>query len=295
MNWDYKRILILSAVLVIPVLVIICIFLGVKNSGLRKEVSSHENSKTADEPVYDETSGVYSVSDISVSGSGKGKEDTEDPSDGKKQIYLTFDDGPSANTDAILDLLDKYGVKATFFVVGKEDEDSLRLYKRIVDEGHTIGIHSYSHKYNEIYKSLDSFANDIRTLQELVYETTGVWPRFYRFPGGSSNTVGSVPVSDLIDYLNSQDMVYFDWNVVSGDAVDVPPSKDTIVYNCMRGISKYDECVVLMHDLTEKKSTVEALDILIPQLLEMEDTVILPISDDTIPVQHVPAQNTNNN
>ncbi|MCR4789001.1 MAG: polysaccharide deacetylase [Lachnospiraceae bacterium] len=288
-----KRLLVSSVVIIIPVLIILCIFLVINNIALRKEITDLKikSEGSGYDGGYDETSGVYSVSDISVKGSGTTDNDGIDTyGDGIKRIYLTFDDGPGANTDDILDILKENDVKATFFVVGRNDEHSLEMYKRIVDEGHTLGLHSYSHKYNEIYASIDAFADDIRSLQELLYETTGVWPRFYRFPGGSSTTTSVTPISDLIDYLNEQDIVYFDWNIVSGDAVDNPPDKDTIVKNCLRGIDKYDECVILMHDLTEKRSTVEALRILIPKLLEMEDVEILPITDDTIPVQHVPAQ-----
>ena len=201
--------------------------------------------------------------------------------------------GTKSYTSHGYDYYEEYDVKATFFVVGREDEQSLKMYKRIVDEGHTLGMHSYSHKYNEIYSSVDAFASDIRSLQELLYETTGVWPRFYRFPGGSSTTTSSVPISDLIDYLNEQDITYFDWNIASGDAVDNPPDKDTIVNNCTRSINKYDDCVILMHDLTEKRSTVEALRILIPKLQEMDNVMILPITDETVPVQHVPAHINN--
>ena len=290
-----RRLLAFSVVIIIPLLMILSIFLIVKNIGLKKENSSLKaqiESRDYD-GEYDEKSGVYSVSDISVPGDLSSSAQNEVSADGTRKIYLTFDDGPSANTDDILDILKEYDVRATFFVVGRDDENSLRLYKRIVDEGHTLGMHSYSHKYNEIYSSVDAFASDIRSLQELLYETTGVWPRFYRFPGGSSTTTSSVPISDLIDYLNEQDITYFDWNIASGDAVENPPDKDTIVNNCTRSIDKYDDCVILMHDLTEKRSTVEALRILIPKLKEMDNVMILPITDETVPVQHVPAHINN--
>ena len=288
-----KKIFVISAAVIIPVLIIVCIILGIRNTGLKKELSELRNKKQDKAPVYDETSGVYSVSDISIPGDPSSSGETKASDDGIKKIYLTLDDGPSANTDDILDILKEYDVKATFFVVGRDDEQSLKMYKRIVDEGHTLGMHSYSHKYSEIYSSVDAFAEDLRSLQELLYETTDVWPRIYRFPGGSSTTTSAVPISDLIDYLNEQDIVYYDWNIASGDAVDNPPDKNTIVYNCTRSIDKYDDCVILMHDLTEKRSTVEALRILIPKLLEMDNVRILPITDETIPVQHVPAHINN--
>ena len=92
----------------------------------------------------------------------------------EKTVYLTYDDGPSKNTPRILDVLKKYGVKATFFVIGKEDEESLALYKRIVDEGHTIAVHTYSHKYHDIYQSVDAYLEDFEKVENLIYNTTGI-------------------------------------------------------------------------------------------------------------------------
>ena len=124
----------------------------------------------------------YSADGVSVSkrdstgASAAYMEEGTIPEDGTvRKVYLTFDDGPSGNTSRILDILAEYDVKATFFVVGKEEEQYQELYKRIVDEGHTLGMHSYSHKYDEIYQSVDSFAQDMSKLQEFLYETTGVW------------------------------------------------------------------------------------------------------------------------
>lgn len=114
---------------------------------------------------------------------------TDGPAASGKAVYLTFDDGPSRNTEQILEILAEYGVHATFFVVGKTDKHSLEMYRRIVEEGHTLGMHSYSHSYEKLYASLKSFREDFENLRGLLEETTGVTPLYYRFPGGSSNTV----------------------------------------------------------------------------------------------------------
>lgn len=208
-----------------------------------------------------------------------------DRSSGIKRVYLTFDDGPSSNTDRILDILDEYGVKATFFVVGKENY--AEQYRRIVDDGHTLAMHSYSHVYNDIYSSLDAYKQDLNKLQTFLYELTGVECNIVRFPGGSSNTISKVDMHTLIDYLNSEDMIYFDWNVSSGDASGIYRSADQIAANVLENIDKYDNAVVLMHDAAGKSSTVEALPIIIEKILESEDTVLLPISEDTVRVQHI--------
>ena len=204
-----------------------------------------------------------------------------------RKVYLTFDDGPSSNTERILDILAQYDVKATFFVVGREEERYQELYQRIVADGHTLGMHSYSHKYDEIYQSVDSYAQDLSRLQEFLYETTGVWCRYCRFPGGSSNTVSRVDMHELIAYLEEQDMSYFDWNVSSGDASSSYISADAIVRNSTANLRNFEEAMILMHDASDKDSTVEALPRLIEKIQAMEDTKILPITDDTEAIHHI--------
>ena len=206
--------------------------------------------------------------------------------EGTRYVYLTFDDGPSTNTDDILDVLAKYDVKATFFVCGKPNAKYTEAYKRIVNEGHTLGMHSYSHKYSEIYSSLDAFKTDLDKLRIFLYETTGVWSSFYRFPGGSSNSVSEVNIKDLVEYLDAADVVFFDWNVSAGDD-KAGANKDVIYNNIVSNVPRFKHCVVLMHDAADKKSTVEALPDVIEAIQAMEDTVIVPITDDTLPVQHI--------
>ena len=218
---------------------------------------------------------------VDVSGA-QNPEDIE----GTRYVYLTFDDGPSTYTDEILDILEQHNVKATFFVCGKPNAKYTDLYKRIVNDGHTLGMHSYSHKYSELYASLDSFKEDTDKLRIFLYETTGVWSKFYRFPGGSSNTVSKVDVQELADYLESSDVTFFDWNVSAGDD-KTGANKDTIYANIVNNVPRFKHCVVLMHDAADKKSTVEALPEIIEAIQAMDDTVIVPITDDTLPVQHI--------
>lgn len=207
--------------------------------------------------------------------------------DGIRRIYLTFDDGPSRETDVILNILKEYDVKATFFVLGKEDEHSIAAYQRIVEEGHSLGMHSYSHKYREIYASMQSFEDDIEKMQKLLYDVTGVTSMIYRFPGGSSNRVSRTGIYDLIQVLEERDIDYYDWNVSSGDASGTPLDSKQIVNNVMRGIADKKDCIILFHDSTVKKSTVEALPEIIERIMEMEDTELLPITQDTVKIHHV--------
>ncbi|MBQ7677825.1 MAG: polysaccharide deacetylase [Lachnospiraceae bacterium] len=213
------------------------------------------------------------------------EENLADPDDILK-VYLTFDDGPSDRTDEVLDILDDYNIKATFFVTGHTDEHSKEMYKRIVAEGHTIAMHSYTHRYGEIYASLDAFAEDLDRIQNLIYDVTGVDCMYYRFPGGSSNKVSNTDMTEYIQYLTDQGITYFDWNVASGDATTQAYTADDLVENVMRDVVKYKTSVVLFHDSENKTITVEALPIVIEQL-QAQGAVLLPISEDTRLIQHV--------
>lgn len=203
------------------------------------------------------------------------------------RVYLTFDDGPSIYTDDILEILDRYGVKATFFVVGKESDSEKEALTMIVDGGHTLGMHSYSHKYEELYQSVESFAEDFVKLRSYLYEVTGVESRFYRFPGGSSNRVSDIDMQEFADYLESQDVQFYDWNISSGDASSITLSVDTLVRNSMEGIEDNSTSIILFHDSADKRTTVDALPVIIERIQAMEDTVILPITEDTVPIQHI--------
>lgn len=203
------------------------------------------------------------------------------------KVYLTFDDGPSIYTNDILDILDSYNVKATFFVVGKEGTNAEEALQRIVDEGHTLGMHSYSHKYKELYESMDSFTQDFARIRDSIYQATGVESVCYRFPGGSSNTISEIDMHDFIDYLDSQGVEYYDWNVSSGDGGSMKLSTDTLLENCTKDIDTRDTSIILLHDSAEKPTTVEALPDIIENILARPDTVILPITENTRPIHHI--------
>ena len=288
-----KKMILWTIALAILIPVIGCIVLSVRVFQLKKQVAVLTEQLPVEE-MQEEASGVYETTKVEESVKDT-ETKAEEPakinpvkSSGKK-VYLTFDDGPSSNTDQILDILKDYDVKATFFVVGKTDERSVKAYQRIVEEGHTLAMHSYSHRYDEIYESKEAFARDLNSLQEYLYETTGVWPRIYRFPGGSSNTVSKVDMQELIEYLTDIGITYFDWNVASGDAVSRTLPAETIVNNCLSGIEKQKESVILMHDASNKGTTIEALPRIIEAIQEQGDAELLPITDETVPVQHIAA------
>ena len=203
---------------------------------------------------------------------------------------MTFDDGPSENTEKILDILKEKDVKATFFVIGNADESAKELYQRIVAEGHTLGMHSYSHKYSVIYQSLEAFQNDFHQLRTYLTEITGVEPQIMRFPGGSSNQVSNTDMKEFIRFLKEKGITYYDWNVASGDATSQAYTPDELVENVVHDVTAYETSVVLMHDSSPKATTVEALEPMIDKLQQM-GAEILPIDETTEPVQHITAEN----
>lgn len=258
--------------------------LAVMQTAIAEEPTEPLTQKESEPEAVIEAAGAFTAAAMETeSGPAQTESETED---GRKQVFLTFDDGPSANTDAILDILKEYDVKATFFVIGKTDEDSKAAYQRIVEEGHTLGMHSYSHAYDQVYASREAFEEDLIRLQNYLLEVTGVVPCYYRFPGGSSNTISSVNMQEFISCLHEHGVEYFDWNVSSGDGASGKLETETMMENVMRDLVKYQHSVVLMHDDVNKSQTVKFLGPLIETLTE-QNCVILPIDDTVQPVQHL--------
>ena len=173
---------------------------------------------------------------------------------------LTFDDGPSANTDRILDILDRYGVKATFFVVGSSASSSAgqERMRRIVAAGHTIAMHSWSHDYSKVYASVESFLEEFSRLYQWIHEVTGVYPSVFRFPGGSINGYDRGVYQEIIAEMTRRGFVYFDWNASAQDATSTPRAARDIAADCLRGIGR-DLVVVLAHDSAARATTADAL------------------------------------
>lgn len=253
-----------------------------------RTVLSSANVKTSLEETTQEGTNDGTAEDFEESdeAADKTKETSgEQAVQSAKRVYLTFDDGPSIYTGQILDILASNNVKATFFVIGR-DENYYEYYKRIVDEGHTIGMHSYSHVYQDFYESEESFGQELTKLNDLIYDVTGTKSTIFRFPGGSSNSVAPLPIQNYIAYLNEHNINYYDWNSLSGDAVTSGLAPDQLVNNIMNDVEKNQDSIVLMHDLQTTHTTVESLQLLI-DTLKSEGYEILPIDEDTPLIQHV--------
>lgn len=181
-----------------------------------------------------------------------------------KRAYLTFDDGPSVNTEPILEVLNRYQVPATFFVIGKNDDVSMKLYKEIIDRGSYLALHSFTHDYKTIYSSVDSFVNDITRIHDLVLQATGKDVRMFRFPGGSATTTNTVDMKQLIKYLKTNGYKYVDWNVSSEDATGKNISAAEMANIVVSEALSCNHAYILMHDARGKETTVQAL----PQIIE---------------------------
>lgn len=181
----------------------------------------------------------------------------------KKVAYITFDDGPSEITPQVLDILDKYNAKATFFVVYQDSSNIVPYYNEIVNRGHQIAIHTASHQYTQIYASVDAYVADFNKIRDYVAKLTGVNCTLFRFPGGSKNNYNKAIADSLIDYMQNKGYTYFDWNISIDDAVK-NTSVDQMVSNVLDNIDKRKTPVILCHDGSGHADTVTAL----PRILQ---------------------------
>lgn len=218
-----------------------------------------------------------------LSGEGSEENITEIPND--KVIYLTFDDGPGKYTEKLLNILDKYGVKVTFFVTNQHEEYQ-DLIGQAYERGHTIALHSYSHDYSKIYESKQAYYADLKQMSDICLEQTGVRPVIVRFPGGSSNTVSRKYkegiMSSLTKDLSSKGYLYCDWNVASLD-VDGATTADEVAANVILGVQERPVSVVLQHDTRE--FSVDAVEQIICWGFANGYT-FLPLTEDSKMVHH---------
>ena len=185
----------------------------------------------------------------------------------EKWVCLTFDDGPSRTTPAVLTALDAAGVHGTFFVVATGyNEKYLPLLTQAAAAGHQIALHSASHEYSDIYDSSEAYWADIALLKERIAPYVDVESiRYLRFPGGSTNTVsrrygGRELMKQLKSEVEQKGWQWVvDWNVCAEDAVGGHPSADTIYRNVVRETGQQTNCIVLMHDSASTRTTAEAL------------------------------------
>ncbi len=197
-----------------------------------------------------------------------------------KTMYLTFDDGPSVeNTNAVLDALKEHNIKATFFLVGENVEKYPEIARRIVAEGHTIGIHCYSHDYKVLYESVDAYVADFEKAKAVVYEATGVEARLFRFPGGSINSYNKKVYKDIAETMTENGYIYFDWNASLEDAVK-KSTPELLLTNAKESTLGRKKVVMLAHDVVY--NTTLCIHDLIEQFPEYQ---MLPLTEEVAPIQ----------
>ena len=265
-----KRIMVIAPSILSLVAVIISVITIVSVADINRRLKSVSLNSYVEQTVV---SNNYIVGSSGTAGSGDagnvvtfGQSAGAETGNERVKVYLTFDDGPSSNTGEILNILKRHNVRATFFVNGPASENPglEPLYKRIVDEGNAIGMHSYSHKYNEIYASQEAFETDLDKIHSLIYNETGVDTRLYRFPGGSGNAVSRLPMSDFADILHARGYEYYDWNIYPGDNTGKSYPEEAIIEGVLGNIDEYRSAFILLHDAENHDSTVDAL----PEIVE---------------------------
>ena len=222
----------------------------------------NENSLTREIIVYDD------ISNVKKNG---------------KIVYLTFDDGPASYTEEILDVLNKYNVKATFFVTN-QFSGYQSVIKREYNEGHTVAVHTHSHNYKKIYNSVEDYLLDYNNMNQIIYEQTGEYSKLFRFPGGSSNTISKFNkgiMTELDKITKELGYIYFDWNVDSMDTSEKDSNK--IAENVIKGIEENDYSIVLLHDI--KKANIESVDKIISFGLD-KGYKFLPLDENSFIYQH---------
>lgn len=276
----FKHLILSTVALMIIVPTCLAVFLGVQNHNNKQLAQQYKSQlSSATLPQMEYLTGVdYSqvitvptyeyqtlYPDLYADFNGFAEQENERP-----VIYLTFDDGPSHNTERVLDILKENDIKATFFVVNNNIESQQHLYKRIAEEGHTLGIHTYTHVYRDIYSSVENYLADINKIFTKVYEITGVKPTVFRFAGGSINTYNQSIYEELIAEMLRRGFVYYDWNVSSGDAGQTFTAhqiQNTVISGCLNK----SKSIVLMHDSNTKHATVAALQGIIDHFKDTHD------------------------
>lgn len=237
-------------------------FLSAKNISLSKEIlatlqeTSNFSTDTNTPDYVNAFPELYAYKETFISTS----------SEIEKIAYLTFDDGPSKNTEKILDTLKKYNAKATFFVIGDNlTEEKINYMKRAIEEGHMIGLHTYSHDYNKIYSSVTDFLSDYDKLRQVLLEALNYSPTIFRFPGGSYCSYSTCIREELISEMTRRGYTYYDWNVSAEDSVGTVTAY-SINKNIFPKIYDISSPVILMHDSASNRLTAELLPDIIEEL-----------------------------
>lgn len=246
-----------------------------ETEGVTSQAEETAETESAEEPAISPYASIHE--DMQVS-SPKREEFVRE----QGTVYLTFDDGPSENTYSVLYYLKQYGIKATFFVVPHRTESCYALLRQIAADGHSIGVHSATHEYTEIYASVEAYLEDFYEAWDIIYDATGIKTEIFRFPGGSVNDFNGAVRDDIINEMTRRGFRYYDWNVDSHDAGGANWSD---MYNSVPAdIAENYRSVVLMHDSITATNTVYVLEDILKVLVN-EGYKFDKINNNTHPCQ----------
>jgi len=248
-------------------------------SGKMEEESKQTPGEDGESAYFDLEGGIDGYEeDYDIAQAVNQKDNLAGPGDPHK-VYLTFDDGPSENTSRVLDILKERNIKATFFLVGENVEKHPEIARRIVEEGHTVGVHCYSHDYKDLYRSVESFMEDFEQAHRAIYEATGVETVLFRFPGGSINSYNDKVYAKIIKEMTKRGYIYYDWNASLEDAVTgAEPTQ--LLANGIRTTLGRKKVILLAHDVVYNTGAI--LEELLDSFPEYE---MRPLSEDVEPIR----------
>ncbi|MBE6033328.1 MAG: polysaccharide deacetylase [Clostridiales bacterium] len=288
----YKHVILITMALIVISSVTSCAFMAISNYHMKKllrenglAASAHTPSINSDDTAATDIRKQYNSASFDYQKLYPLLNIDNDfiyDEDLPKSVYLTFDDGPSSLTSQILDILKEHNVQATFFINYSDSMESQALYRRMLEEGHTIGVHSTCHQYATIYQSTAAFLDDFAQTAFMLEQVTGVKPEILRFPGGSINSYSKAVYQQTIGEMLRRGYTYYDWNVSADDATSTV-TRDQIYNNVVNGVQKYNKSIVLMHDSSNKYDTLSALPDIIEKL-KSQDYRFYPITKDVKPV-----------
>ena len=285
----YKKLILVLLALLILIPTTCAVVFGVQNSMLRHQLAETEKGPGPSDSV---TGGQGAPADMVAEPIEYQKLYPELYSTGKiakeriyeeNTVYLTFNSTPGDNTEDILNVLDDYGVKATFFLSGTSDSISQSQMKAIVNRGHSIGLNGYSDSYQQIYRSVEGFLEDFKAIYDLVYEATGVQAEIFRYPGGSINAYNSGFYQELNAEMLRRGFIFFDWDVTGEDTLIGGASASQIQSSVLSGMEGKDRGIVLLRDTVGKEAVPEALPEIITTL-QGRGYQFKPLTTDVIPV-----------
>ena len=258
-----------------------------ESSSVPSESSSSESSQ---ESSSDESESPSGEPESSSDGSSEStpesgpKTTSGEPSPDEKVVYITIDDGPTTGTPKLLNILDQYDAKATWFVTAQFMEGSALedMIKQIHDSGHAVGVHTFSHQYKKIYQSVDAYMEDYNKMNKIIESATGESSNLFRFPGGSNAGYNKKIRRQLLDHVKEEGLVYYDWNAFTGDTDGL--SRSEMISKAVKECSYNNKAILLMHDVPGKDTVIDALpDIL--QALKDKGYEFRALDTDVVPIQ----------